>query len=314
MPSPHPDCESTFVDPAKPDLRMPFPDLSSDPTIDLSVIVPAYNEQLRLPGMLDETLTYLAHRRTTSVALVSTNPFSYELIVVDDGSDDATADVVLPYVTTHSTEHVRLLRMARNSGKGAAVRRGMMSARGRYVLMADADAATVFDDLELLEQAVATGSDVAIGSRIHLRTSSPRSSNTTTSLPNRQVQSTDHRGKGRDALRSFVSFIFNLFVVYIGGVSGLRDTQCGFKLYSRHAARIAFEGQHLSRWAFDVENMYRLQCAGMSVTEVAIRWTEVPGSKLSIVKATINMAWDMLRMRYHYVTGSWPHPSHAVLG
>lgn len=303
----HPDSETTFIDPTNPTVRHPFPSLATSPTVDLSVIIPAYNEEVRLPGMLDEALAYLQKRRAQSTkpsspppTVPTTPPFTYELIIVDDGSTDATADVAMGYVAKFTTEHVRFLRMAKNVGKGGAVRRGMMSARGRYVLMADADAATVFADLELLEGAVAAGSDAAIGSRAHLRT---RSSNADS--PDSRISVSEKRSNGRDALRSLASFVFNLFVVYVAGVSGLRDTQCGFKLFSRRAARVAFEGQHLSRWAFDVENMYRLQNVGLSVSEVPVRWTEVPGSKLSVVKATVNMVWDMLRMRYRYVTGAW---------
>lgn len=254
--------------------------------VDLSVVVPAYNEEARLPGMLDETLSYLEARRS---------PFSYEVIVVDDGSRDRTASIAFEY----ASRRVRVHMMAQNAGKGAAVRAGMLSARGRRMLMADADAATAFDDVERLEAALGDGADVAVGSRAHLRDGGV------------VEDGGEGKGKGgrvhtgRDGLRSFVSWVFNLVVVYVGGVSGCRDTQCGFKLYSRRAARVAFEGQHLDRWAFDVENLYRVQAAGLKVVEVPVRWSEVPGSKLSVVKATINMMWDMLRMRYHYTVGSW---------
>lgn len=301
--TPHPASETSFINPADPLTRIPFPTLDRNPTIDLSVIVPAYNEEQRLPIMLEETLPYLEKRRN------STKPFSYELIIVDDGSRDRTADVALEFVAKYSTEHVRVLRLIKNAGKGGAVRRGMLSARGRHLLMADADAATIFDDLEQLERAVEGGADVAIGSRAHLRDAKPQSSRKTTTSPAPKSSLDSREGKGRDPLRSFVSFVFNLLVIYIAGVVGLRDTQCGFKLYSRKAARVAFEGQHLDRWAFDIENLYRVQKVGMKVVEVPVRWTEVPGSKLSVVKATINMAWDMLRMRYHYVSGAWTVPS-----
>lgn len=232
--------------------------------------------------MLNETLSYL----TTRSSRTRDPPFTWEVLIVDDGSSDATAAVAFDFVRTHGADRVRLLRMTKNSGKGAAVRQGMLSTRGRYVLMADADAATVFDELEKLEEAVSYPHvDVAIGSRLHLR---GRGAN-----------------EGRGLLRGLVSMVFNLVVVYIGGVVGLGDTQCGFKLYSREAARVAFTGQMLRRWAFDVENMYRVQKVGMKVVEVPVQWTEVPGSKLSVVKASINMITDMLLMRYRYLTGAW---------
>lgn len=285
MPStrPHPASEQTFRDPTT-ERRLPFPAISDPPTIDLSVVVPAYNEQKRLPDMLDEALTYLERRAHAS-------NFKYELIVVDDGSKDNTADVAFAYVTKYGTDKVRLLRMIKNVGKGGAVRQGVISSRGRYILMADADAATVFEEIEKLELVASTGVDVAIGSRFHLKGST----------------------EGRTLIRGFVSGVFNLVVVYIGGVKGIRDTQCGFKLYSRHAAEIAFGGQMLRRWAFDVENLYRVQNAGLNVREVDVQWTEVPGSKLSVVKATINMFFDMVKMRYSYVTGAWALNRNSLL-
>jgi dolichyl-phosphate beta-glucosyltransferase len=274
--------ESTYIDPAlPPGTVVPFPSLYAPASIDLSVIVPAYNESDRLPAMLEEALQVLCGRN-----IAGGGAFSFELIVVDDGSSDNTAEVAHAYTVRHGAELVRVLRLDRNQGKGAAVRRGVMVARGVRVLMADADGATVFTEVSRLEEAVSGGrADVAIGSRTHLKGRGPE--------------------EGRSALRGFVSTVFNMFVVYVAGVVGLRDTQCGFKLYSREAAVVAFAGQHLERWAFDVENMYRVQMAGMRVVEVPVQWTEVPGSKLSVVKATINMMIDMLRMRFAYSFGRW---------
>lgn len=322
-------------------------DLSDDGVLDLSVVVPAYNEEERLPPMLVETLTFLERRRMQSLDSARTGStadgngslsmgsrsrsslkngdnsggeFSYEIIVVDDGSRDKTVEVVTGFIERASHDRVRLLKMACNSGKGAAVRHGVRHAQGAQILMADADAATNFSDLERLELALNHGADVAIGSRAHLRRSSSISSSTSSSSTGEYAHhghahdvkksvscATEEMGH-RDILRAFISFFFNLLVVFVGGVRGLSDTQCGFKLYSRRAARAAFVGQHLTRWAFDVENLYRVQRARLSVVEVPVRWTEVPGSKLSVVKATINMAWDMFRMRYHYLTGSWSLP------
>lgn len=262
---------------------VPFPSLYAPASIDLSVIVPAYNESERLPAMLDEALRVLISRSDHAVDASGT-PFSFEVIVVDDGSRDNTVEIAHGYTLRYSAERVRVLRLERNQGKGAAVRKGVLAARGARVLMADADGATVFTEVLRLEEA-ASRADVAIGSRTHLK----------------------GRGaeEGRSALRGFVSTVFNLCVIYIAGVVGLRDTQCGFKLYSREAAVVAFAGQHLDRWAFDVENMYRVQKAGMRVVEVPVQWTEVPGSKLSVVKATVNMVIDMLRMRFAYSFGQW---------
>lgn len=256
------------------------PMLSTAATVSLSVVVPAYNEAQRLPAMLDESLSYLLSRADAAPG------FTFELIIVDDGSTDSTTHVAQKYADKYGTDRVRVIRLIQNVGKGGAVRTGVLSARGARILMADADAATVFSELAKLEAVISSSAaDVVIGSRQHLK----------------------GRGaaEGRSLLRGFVSTVFNLFVIHVAGVCGLHDTQCGFKLYSREAARVAFDGARLDRWAFDVENLFRVQHSGMLVVEVPVQWTEVPGSKLSIVKATINMVIDMLRMRVRYTLGHW---------
>ncbi len=282
------DREKTYLDPnATPSTRLAFPSLSDSPTLELSVVVPAYNEQVRLPAMLDETLRYLELRTTRQPA------FSWEVVLVDDGSRDKTVDVAMSYVQRYGVDRMRVLELVKNRGKGGAVRAGVLHSRGRYVLMADADAATVFADIEKLEEEVAkSGADVVVGSRVHLRTKSA--------------------AERRGAIRSFVSRVFNWVVVNVGGVTGVADTQCGFKLFSRDAARIAFGGQRLERWAFDVELLYRCQMNNLSIKSVDVQWTEVPGSKLSVVKATLNMIKDMLRMRFHYGLGYWDLSTNAI--
>lgn len=241
---------------------------------------------------MNETLGYLDDRSVGNVRgqLLGN---TWEIIVIDDGSSDYTAEVAMGFVEKYGCDKVRLLRMQENVGKGGAVRSGVGVARGKWLLMVDADGATRFSDLERLEKAIKEfNAQVAIGSRVHLRGRGEK--------------------EGRGLLRSLMSAVFNWVVVYVGGVKGLADTQCGFKLYSRQAARIAFGGQNLGRWAFDVENLYRAQVAGMKVVEVPVTWMEIPGSKLSLVKATINMLIDMFVMRYNYSTGQWRAPPKAA--
>lgn len=152
------------------------------------------------------------------------------------------------------------------------------------MLMADADAATRFSDIRKLEAAIRPDEKMAVvvGSR--------RKSEITTN---------------RSFLRRFFSFGFNWYTKIVGGVYGLEDTQCGFKLYTRDAARAAFPPMKLRRWAFDVESLYLAQSAGASLYSTDVHWCEIPGSKLSVVKATINMARDIFLMRFNYMTGRW---------
>eukprot|EP00180_Rhodochaete_pulchella_P004294 Plantae.Rhodophyta-Rhodochaete_pulchella.ctg7989.p1 GENE.Plantae.Rhodophyta-Rhodochaete_pulchella.ctg7989~~Plantae.Rhodophyta-Rhodochaete_pulchella.ctg7989.p1 ORF type:complete len:298 (+),score=49.46 Plantae.Rhodophyta-Rhodochaete_pulchella.ctg7989:129-1022(+) len=267
--------EEAFVDPNNAGQRFPFPSLFGEAELDLSVIVPAYNEVDRLPAMMDECVPFLVDRKQR-----------FEIIVVDDGSRDATADLALSYTKKYGSDMVRVLRLQKNSGKGAAVRKGMLRARGNYLLMADADAATRFSDLLDLMDGLRSVEEnelgIAVGSRYQATSKATRS-----------------------FARKLVSKVFNLVVEYVGGVRGISDTQCGFKVYTRKAAQATFSEQHLDRWAFDVENLYLAQRAKIPIIEVPVQWSEVPGSKLSVVKATINMFRDIVLMRFRYLTGQW---------
>lgn len=268
--------EETFADPSLPlGERRPFRSLFDPAEVTLSVIVPAYNEEERLGSMMDECLTDL-----------EAGGMSYEVMVVDDGSRDRTADVAYEYTRRFGAEKVRVLRLQKNCGKGGAVKKGVLRARGEYVLMADADGATRFADysklLDAMKKVEKDRKGVVIGSRYHL------SSKT-----------------NRTAFRKLASKGFNLFVEIVGGVRGIRDTQCGFKLFSRQAAKLTFPSQHLERWAFDVELLFLAQEARVPIHEVPVQWAEIPGSKLSVLKATWNMARDIARMRYMYLTGAW---------
>ncbi|GJD12898.1 Dolichyl-phosphate beta-glucosyltransferase [Galdieria sulphuraria] len=232
----------TFIDPADPSKTYPFPSLFSPAEKSLSVIVPAYNEEKRLPKMLEETIKSL-EARTRRVA-----SFSWEIIVVDDGSRDDTVEVAYKIGGPLGTDRFRVLRLPQNSGKGAAVKN-----------------ATYFEDYLKLE------------------------------------------GKLEQAERSFVRKLFmwgfHWYVNLIGGVTHIRDTQCGFKLFTREAARLVFPNQHLFRWAFDVELLYVAQQYSIPIYEVPVKWSEIPGSKLNILKAVLNMSRDLLIMRCKYCIG-----------
>ena len=175
--------------------------------------------------------------------------FTWEVIIVNDGSKDATAAVAGRYVEAEGADAVRLLNLHANSGKGAAVRKGANRARGRYVLMADADGATRFADVAALLAAAdalvasdgtGAGAAFAIGSRAHMGDSGGAGG-----------------GVQRSGLRSLLMWGFHTYMsVMIGGAGGIRDTQCGFKLFTRPAAVALFGALHIERWAFDVELVF----------------------------------------------------------
>ncbi|KAG8194953.1 hypothetical protein JTE90_021414 [Oedothorax gibbosus] len=259
-----------------------FPSLDDEHSLYLSVIVPAYNEESRLPIMMDECLEYLENRLKRGAG------FSYEVIVVDDGSSDATTKVALKYAGDYGSEKIRVLTLVKNRGKGGAVRLGMLSARGKYLLFADADGATKFQDIEKLEEEMKKSSavnknSVVIGSRAHLEQEAIAS---------------------RTFFRTILMYGFH-FLVWFFAVRTVRDTQCGFKMFTREAARGLFQVLHVERWAFDVELLYIAEKTRMSITEVSVNWTEIDGSKLVPVWSWLQMGVDLVLIWVKYQLNIW---------
>ncbi|KAM9729732.1 dolichyl-phosphate beta-glucosyltransferase [Menidia menidia] len=263
--------------------KEPFPSLHDPHSRELSVVIPAYNEELRMPVMLDEAIEYLENRQKR------TPSFTYEVIVVDDGSRDKTTEVALNYMKKYSAEKVRVLTLVKNRGKGGAVRMGTLSSRGKLILMADADGATKFADIEKVEAGLKElnpGPEnlaISCGSRAHLEE---------TSVAQRSV------------FRTFLMYGFH-FLVWFFCVRGIRDTQCGFKLFTRDAALKTFSSLHVERWAFDVELLYIAQCFKIPIAEVAVNWTEIEGSKLVPFWSWLQMGLDLIFIRLRYITGAW---------
>uniref|UniRef100_H3ANK8 Dolichyl-phosphate beta-glucosyltransferase n=1 Tax=Latimeria chalumnae TaxID=7897 RepID=H3ANK8_LATCH len=260
-----------------------FPSIHDLPTKELSVIVPSYNEETRLPIMMEEALEYLEKRQKQDPL------FTYEVIVVDDGSKDKTTGVALKYSKQYGSDKVRVLTLVKNRGKGGAVRMGVLSSRGRKILMADADGATMFADIEKVEVGLEDlkpwPNEMAIscGSRAHLEKESIAQ---------------------RSVFRTFLMYGFH-FLVWFLCVKGIRDTQCGFKLLTREAALQTFSSLHVERWAFDVELLYIAQCLKIPLAEVAVKWTEIEGSKMVPFWSWLQMGRDLLFIRLRYLTGAW---------
>jgi len=268
--------EDQYVDPLT-SLRKNFSSLLSPPSVTLSCIIPSYNEEERLPIMLDETLEYLENRAKQETG------FTYELVVVDDGSRDRTSEVALRYSKQYSVDKIRVLTLQKNRGKGGAVKRGMMVSRGKYLLMVDADGATRFSDLARVEKGLKDiekkDLGVVVGSRAHLEQQAVAK---------------------RSPFRNVLMYGFHILVSILG-VRGVKDTQCGFKLFTRQTARLLFTNLHIERWAFDVELLYVAQSLQIPIAEVAVNWTEIPGSKLTPLAASVQMAKDLFRIRCGYM-------------
>ena len=236
------DSEKIYYDPKK-EMTCHFGSVFDEASLDVSVVVPAFNEEKRIKPMLDEALGYLDKRKD----------LSWEVIVVDDGSKDGTSNLVLnQYVRPLGVERVRVLTLPKNRGKGGAVRRGFMQSRGKMVLMADADGATKFSDYSKLESALVSmmehtgGEGIAVGSRAHKQ---------------------EEAVATRSFFRNVLMWGFH-FVVDMVGIKGIRDTQCGFKLFARSSVQKIFPKQHIERWAFDVELLWIAQCMKIPIKEV----------------------------------------------
>lgn len=261
-----------------------LPSLSEPGSLSLSVIVPAYNEVERLKPMITSTVRHLRSLKP---------PRSSEIIVVDDGSTDGTSEFALSLAKEFRSPSVdiRVVTLNPNRQKGGAVKHGMMHARGQRLLFADADDASKFSDLELLWKAMdeavkedSKGRAVVAGSRAHL-------------------VKTDAVVK-RSFLRNFLMYGFHMVLKFVG-VGYIRDTQCGFKLFTRSAAQEIFPPLHLNTWLFDVELFVLARKLKIPVREVAIEWTEVPGSKMDLPSDSVGMLRDLFLLQANYGLGRW---------
>ena len=279
----------------------------------LSLIIPAYNEEDRLPIMLDETLGYLDKDRHNLTQLFEAaighshqrrnkSLIKYELIIVDDGSSDNTCNVVRTYAATlTSGDTIKLISMHQNVGKGGAVKTGMLRSLGQLCLMIDADGATdITDGLpKLLKE---------------MHTMNIRGGNNTTLPPKLAVfGSRAHLEKeskaSRSKVRTFLMHSFHFFVKALCSPK-IKDTQCGFKLFTRGAAISLFTNLHLRRWAFDTELVVIAEKLNICVSEVGVIWQEIDGSKLdggklSLALVSLGMLRDMLCVRACYFFNAW---------
>ncbi|GER26258.1 undecaprenyl-phosphate4-deoxy-4-formamido-L-arabinose transferase [Striga asiatica] len=268
----------------------------------ISLIIPAYNEEHRLPGALDETLKYLKEREVKDKA------FSYEVVIVDDGSTDGTKGVAFNFVKRYTVENVRLILLGRNHGKGEAIRKGMLHSRGELLLMLDADGATKVSDLEKLENQICA---VAVKERKFGDSSTDGLNSRISDVPIAAFGSRAHLEEKalatRKWYRNFLMKGFHLVVLLAAG-PGIRDTQCGFKMFTRAAARKLFTNVRLKRWCFDVELVYLCKIFQIPMIEISVNWSEIPGSKVNLLSIP-NMLWEMALMSVGYRSGMWTiHP------
>ena len=233
-------------------------------------MVPAYNESARIGSTLSKIVEHLRQQR-----------WNAEVVVVDDGSRDDTFQVVSRFAAENP--EARVIQNPGNQGKGYAVRNGMLNARGQVLLFTDADLSSPITEAQKLFAALEQGADVAIGSRWL--------------EPSLQFQ--------RQSLkRQALSRIYNLFLRMVLWFP-YRDTQCGFKAFTRRAADKIFPLQRITRWGFDPEILYLAHRMKLKVAEVPVAWGHDVRSKIHPVRDGLRMGMDALRVRWYGMTGKY---------
>ena len=251
------------------------PDVSAE--VFLSVVIPAYNEALRIPSTLPRLLAYLRDFGEP-----------YEVVVVDDGSTDETFDVVEKLALEFPG--VRPMRNTVNSGKGFAVRQGMLAARGEFLLFTDADLSAPINEAERLLGPLRSGYDVVIGSRALKR---------------------EWIGVHQSSFRETAGKLFNFVLRRTTGLT-FSDTQCGFKGFRREAARTVFSRQTTQGFGFDVEVLYLARKFGLKVLEVPVHWDHTGASKVRPVRDGAWMLLDLLKIRWNDWTGKYALPTDEI--
>ena len=241
---------------------------------ELSIIIPSYNEEKRLPRTLARIREYFEGRPLPLDQI--------EVIVVDDGSTDGTAQVARDWARQWPS--VRLLSNPGNQGKGYSVRHGMLESRGRLALFTDADLSAPIEESEKLFSALKEGNQVAIGSRAIDRSL----------ISVRQSQ-----------LREMAGIIFNALVRLFTWLP-IHDTQCGFKVFEREASRIVFEQQRILGWGFDPEVLFLAKRHGLRIAEVPVRWAHDEATKVHVVRASLTMFGDLIYIRWNELLGRYP--------
>lgn len=238
-----------------------------------SIVIPAYNEEARLPATLEKVLAFVREQK-----------WSAEVIVVNDGSRDGTADLVRKLAAREPA--LLLVENPGNRGKGYSVRNGMLCARGRVVLFSDADLSSPISEAPKLLAALAGGASVAIGSR---------------------WMQADLQTKRQSWLRQILGRVFNLLARVILGLQ-FHDTQCGFKAFTREAAQAIFPLQKIERWGFDPEILFLAQKLGFKIEEIPVLWGHSGGERIHPLRDGAKMLIEMLRIRWYAIRGAYNAP------
>ncbi len=241
-----------------------------DKQIDLSVIIPAYNEENVLGDTLVDVYQFLLKQ-----------PFTSEIIIVDDGSTDSTREIVKQ--KKQVMENLRLVENESNQGKGYSVAHGAMEARGKYVLFMDADNATRIDEIAKLLPYFRQGYHIVIGSR---------------AMPESIIR------VPQPWIRRILGKMGNILIQSLV-LWGIKDTQCGFKCFTKEAAKSIFPKQKIKGWVFDMETLAIGKQLGFRIKEVGITWTDISKTKLSFTKVYLKAIGDVIKVKWNVITGKY---------
>ena len=235
----------------------------------LSVVIPVYNEQKRMPKNLDRIIFYLKSKR-----------FKHEIIIVDDGSRDQTFNVLNKYRKKYP--NIIVERHTVNKGKGAAVKTGMLKAKGDLVLMTDCDLSTPIEEIERLMPYIGKY-DVVIGSR---------------RLDDRKVERKPQR------YRTFMGSVYyeTLRLILLPGI---KDTNCGFKLFTKKVVKDVFKKQKIKGWGYDAETLFLARENGYSIKEMSVKWTHHSGSKVRVLNAAIRTVFELFMIKVNDISGKY---------
>lgn len=246
-----------------------------------SIVIPAYNESERIQSSLNKIVSFL-----------SAQPWQVEVLVVNDGSRDNTAEIVRQFAAQHS--YIRLIENPGNRGKGYSIRNGMLQASGDIVLFSDADLSAPITEAPKLFREIENGADVAFGSRWLIA----------------KMQT-----ERQSILRQIAGRLYNVFMRVLLGLP-YKDTQCGFKAFSRKAVDTIFPRQRIERWGFDVELLFLARKFRLNIVEVPVEWAHDDRSKINPLVDGIKMFGEMISIRWNAITGKYsaPHIEPAAVG
>jgi dolichyl-phosphate beta-glucosyltransferase len=243
-------------------------------TPELSIIIPAYNEEKRLGRAMARIREYFGSAQMSGHGEI-------EIIVVDDGSTDGTARVAGEWAG--EMPYLRLVSNGQNRGKGYSVRHGMLEARGRIALFTDADLSSPLEESQKLLAAIEGGNDVAIGSR---------------AMDRKMIE------VRQSMFREAAGIIFNAFVRLFTGLP-FHDTQCGFKAFVRERSQIIFEEQRIEGFGFDPEILFLARRHGLRIAEVPVRWSHDAATRVHVLRDSLRMFRDLVLVRWNWLLGRY---------